>query len=67
LLRLHETKELAWIYDLVDNLNVKGRANFALRHALARLGFYKEEQHPVKSRKIQMKTHEYMVMNMIEE
>ena len=63
LLRLHETKDTAYIYDLVDNLNVPGRPNFALKHALERLGFYKSEKHPVKSRKIVMKSHEEVIRN----
>lgn len=48
LLRLHKTKDVANIYDLFDNLEYRGRANKTLDHATERLGFYENEQHPVR-------------------
>lgn len=65
LLRLHDSKDIANIYDLCDNFNVGTQANFALRHALIRLGFYRSEQHKIKPRKIQMKTHESEVTSLM--
>lgn len=50
-LRLHESKEVANIYDLVDIALYMERPNFAMTHAAERLGFYQEEEHPVTSKK----------------
>lgn len=61
LLRLHGTKEVANIYDIADNLKSGDRVNFSLRHAFIRLGYYKDESHPVKIKRIQMKNHEDMI------
>lgn len=48
MLRLHNTKDIANIYDIVDNFETRGIANAALEHANERLGYYIAEQHPVK-------------------
>lgn len=48
MLRLHKTKDLANIYDLVDNFETRGVANTTLNHANERLGYYENEQHPVR-------------------
>jgi superfamily II DNA or RNA helicase len=47
LLRLHDTKDVANIYDIVDVASFMGRLNHAMRHAAERLGFYQDEQHQV--------------------
>ncbi len=54
LLRLHESKVIAKIYDFVDDLKYMNRPNHALRHALERYGYYKDEQHPVSSIKFKI-------------
>ena len=61
LLRLHGTKELANIYDIADNLKCGDTPNYALDHAFVRLGYYKDEAHPVKIKKVQMKNHEDVI------
>ncbi|ACV50053.1 DNA helicase UvsW [Delftia phage PhiW-14] len=48
-IRLHDSKEVATIYDLVDDLSYAGWINHALRHASERLAIYDEEQHPVET------------------
>lgn len=57
LLRLHVSKDVANIYDIIDNFSIGAKANFTLRWAMERLGFYKSEEHPVRTKKIPMKTH----------
>lgn len=48
LMRLHESKEHATIYDLVDRLDFNGKQNYTLTHLEERLKFYQAEGHPVK-------------------
>mgnify|MGYP000665051239 CR=1 FL=1 len=48
LLRLHESKDVATIYDLVDDIEYQGRKNFAWKHGIERFRIYQEEGHPVK-------------------
>ena len=50
MLRLHSSKEVAHIYDIVDDLAYRGNQNKTLSHADIRMGYYEEEQHPVKDR-----------------
>jgi superfamily II DNA or RNA helicase len=52
LLRLHSSKDVANIYDIVDVMMYYGKINHAMRHGAERLGFYTEEQHPVTVRKL---------------
>ncbi|MCK5019999.1 MAG: DEAD/DEAH box helicase family protein [Candidatus Peribacteraceae bacterium] len=53
LMRLHETKDVAKIIDIVDDLRQPGqRENYCIEHAVERFGFYREEQHKVKMKKI---------------
>ena len=60
-MRLHDTKECAQLYDIVDDLSFEGRHNHCMRHAAERYGYYAAEKHPVKVRKInlpEVKKHE---------
>lgn len=52
LLRLHESKDVANIYDIVDVMMYMGKLNHAMRHGAERLGFYRDEQHPVEVKKL---------------
>jgi hypothetical protein len=47
-MRLHDSKEHATIYDIVDKLDYKGRSNYTMKHVEARLNYYQREGHPVK-------------------
>lgn len=58
LLRLHSSKDVAAIFDIVDECTIEGKINSCMKHALDRFGYYRDEQHPVKSRSYEMKTHE---------
>lgn len=48
ILRLHNNKELAIAFDLVDNLEWKGKNNFLLDHFVTRFEYYSSEQHDVE-------------------
>lgn len=58
LLRLHSTKDIANIFDLVDNLEYSSKKNFALSHAFERYGFYSAEGHEIALEEIKMKSFE---------
>lgn len=45
MLRLHNTKEIAQVYDLIDVAGYGGRPNHAMNHAAERIAIYKSEQH----------------------
>lgn len=47
LMRLHESKKVAQLIDLVDKLDHKGQANFTLRHCEERIKFYSREKYKV--------------------
>ncbi|QZI90476.1 putative DNA helicase [Vibrio phage 207E48.1] len=52
LLRRHKSKDIAMIYDLVDNLRVKGGdANHAIRHGMKRHGFYTLKGHKLRMKR----------------
>lgn len=50
LMRLHDTKEVATIYDVVDDLAMPDKRydGYMIRHGKARVKIYANEQHPVK-------------------
>lgn len=54
-IRLHDSKEVANIYDILDDLSYAGSVNHTLRHAAERLAIYEDEGHPVKV--VQFSTH----------
>ncbi|CAL9956537.1 DNA helicase [Vibrio phage D528] len=57
LLRMHKSKKFAMIYDFVDNLKVAGGdANFAVRHAMKRHGFYTMKGHELRMKRYPVKT-----------
>lgn len=57
MLRLHEkkTERGAILYDIVDDLSLNGRDNFALSHFRKRAEIYSEEQHQFKIYSIRLK------------
>lgn len=55
MIRLHESKDVANIYDLVDDLTYRGRQNYGVKHASDRHSYYSQEQHRMKLHKIQMR------------
>jgi superfamily II DNA or RNA helicase len=57
ILRLHNEKGDAHVYDLIDNLSYDDKPNYALKHAMERWGIYKESEFPVSFKKIEMKSH----------
>ena len=54
-LRKSEGKEIATLYDIADDLRVKERMNFTLKHFVARVKIYTEEKFPFKIYKIGLK------------
>jgi superfamily II DNA or RNA helicase len=50
-LRLHETKKIASIYDLVDVYTEEKSNNALLRHGYERLEMYKKHEYPYKIKK----------------
>ena len=47
-LRLHENKEIATLYDIVDNLSINKHQNFTLNHFIERVKLYDAEQFDYK-------------------
>ena len=47
-LRKNETKEIATLYDIADDLSYKSYKNFTLLHFIARIKIYNEEQFDYK-------------------
>lgn len=43
ILRLHEDKDIAYVWDFTDDLNYKGDVNFSIKHYFERLKIYAEE------------------------
>ena len=54
LMRLHTSKDVANIYDMIDNLETRARPNYALTHGRARVGFYRMEGHQIIPKSIVM-------------
>ena len=57
LMRQHSSKDVAWIWDLVDNISTAGYRNHALRHSHERYKFYLTERHPVEFKKVDLPTY----------
>jgi superfamily II DNA or RNA helicase len=57
ILRLHNDKASAHVYDLIDNFLYDGKPNFTLKHAFERHDIYKNDEFPVEFKKIAMKLH----------
>lgn len=55
ILRKHDSKAEATVYDIVDDLATKSRKNFALRHAEERYKHYTIENFTVKTNKVDLK------------
>lgn len=55
LLRLHDSKSIANIYDIVDDLKCDGEVNYTYEWASKRFSYYRNEQHPVSSKKYEVK------------
>lgn len=51
-IRLHDSKEKATIYDIVDNLTIRKHQNFAVKHFLERVKVYNEQQFNYKIKNI---------------
>ena len=48
LMRLHASKDVAYIYDIVDDLSSGKSNNAVFRHAFERIEMYRKEGHPVE-------------------
>jgi len=48
LMRLHSSKDVATLYDLVDKIDYNGQANATFKHVEERIKFYSNEQFKVK-------------------
>ncbi|BAU40011.1 putative helicase [Ralstonia phage RSP15] len=55
LLRLHNSKDIANIYDIVDDLKFGGKPNYVLGWSAKRFMYYRNEGHPVKVKKIEVR------------
>lgn len=49
-LRLHSTKDIANIYDIVDDLRLGNHINHTYKHGIERYGYYTQEQHEVRTK-----------------
>lgn len=54
-LRLHEEKDVAVLYDVVDNLSYDGNLNYSLTHLQKRIEMYDAEQFPYEIFKVDLK------------
>lgn len=48
MLRQHDSKDMAFMYDIADDLSWGARENYTLRHFRKRVEIYDEEQHKYK-------------------
>lgn len=51
-LRTHKSKNMAYVYDVIDNLKFGKRRNFVLKHALERFKIYSEQGFDVEFKEI---------------
>lgn len=54
-LRLHEEKDVAILYDVVDNISYKGNLNYSLKHLEERIKMYDNEQFPYEIFNVDLK------------
>jgi superfamily II DNA or RNA helicase len=54
MMRKHKSKEVGFIFDIVDDLSSDTRTNFVFNHAIKRLEYYKKEQFKIKFHKIKI-------------
>jgi superfamily II DNA or RNA helicase len=55
MLRLHNKKEIATLYDIADDMRYKNKMNFTLQHFITRVKIYTEEKFKFKIYKIGLK------------
>lgn len=48
MMRLHDSKSKARIFDIVDNMTIDGKENYVLKHAQERIGMYSQQQFPIE-------------------
>ncbi|AIM51399.1 DNA helicase [Dickeya phage vB-DsoM-LIMEstone1] len=58
LMRQHSSKDVAWIWDLVDDVSYNASTNHAIRHSHERYKFYLTERHPVEFMKVALGNHD---------
>lgn len=46
-LRLHDTKKVVYVMDIVDDAHDRQYVNYAYKHWAQRVKFYREEQFPI--------------------
>ena len=51
-LRTHKSKNMAYVYDVIDNLKFGKRRNFSLKHALERFKIYSEQGFNVEFKEV---------------
>ena len=51
-LRTHKSKNMAYVYDIIDNLKFGKRRNFVLKHALERFKIYSEQGFDVEFKEV---------------
>jgi superfamily II DNA or RNA helicase len=55
LMRLHESKDIARIFDIVDDMTFDGKENYMMLHAQERIKMYSKEQFKIKFDKYDMR------------
>ena len=55
MLRLHDTKQQAILYDIVDDLSIKSHSNFTYKHFVDRTRIYDKEQFDYKIYTVELK------------
>lgn len=56
MLRLHDTKDVAHVLDICDDLSWSGVINSSKQHAVIRFGYYRDEGHPVTIKRLVVPT-----------